>query len=95
LLEIRIKQSAFHPNATQFTLHLGLQLFGFWRQSKDRKQSFFSVSKISDQPTELPISELNLIITEPWVELISNTKITELTEEMTLAPYQTVWISNI
>jgi sucrose phosphorylase len=95
LLEIRIKQSAFHPNATQFTLHLGLQLFGFWRQSKDRKQSVFCVSNISDQPTALPLSELNLIITEPWVELISKTKITELTEEMTLAPYQTVWISNI
>jgi sucrose phosphorylase len=43
----------------------------------------------------LPLSELNLIITEPWVELISDNKITELTQEMTLAPYQTVWISNI
>ncbi len=38
LLKLRIKQSAFHPNATQYTLHLGLQLFGFWRQSKDRRQ---------------------------------------------------------
>jgi sucrose phosphorylase len=95
LLDIRIKQSAFHPNATQFTLHLGLQLFGFWRQSKDRKQSIFCVSNISDQSTSLPLSELNLIITEPWVELISDNKITELTQEMTLAPYQTVWISNL
>jgi sucrose phosphorylase len=94
LLDIRIKQSAFHPNATQFTLHLGLQLFGFWRQSKDRKQSVFCVSNISDQPVILPLSELNLIITESWVELISNEEITELTQEMTLAPYQTVWVSN-
>lgn len=95
LLDIRIKQSAFHPNATQFTLHLGLQLFGFWRQSKDRKQSIFCVSNISDQSVVLPLSELNLIITESWVELISNKEITEITQEMTLAPYQTVWISNI
>ena len=94
LLDIRIKQSAFHPNATQFTLHLGLQLFGFWRQSKDRRQSIFCVSNISDQPIELPLSELNLIITESWIELITNSKITELTQEITLAPYQTVWISN-
>ena len=94
LLGIRIKQSAFHPNATQFTLHLGLQLFGFWRQSKDRKQSVFCVSNISDQPVVLPLSELNLIITESWLELISNEEITELTQEMTLAPYQTVWLSN-
>jgi sucrose phosphorylase len=94
LLDIRIKQSAFHPNATQFTLHLGLQLFGFWRQSKDRKQSVFCVSNISDQPVVLPLSELNLIITESWIDLISDEEITELTKKMTLAPYQTVWLSN-
>ncbi|MBA6257955.1 MULTISPECIES: alpha-amylase family glycosyl hydrolase [unclassified Colwellia] len=95
LLDIRIKQSAFHPNATQFTLHLGLQLFGFWRQSKDRKQSVFCVSNISDQPVVLPLSELNLIITDSWLELITHEKITELTQELVLTPYQTVWISNI
>ncbi|MBU2870641.1 sugar phosphorylase [Colwellia sp. E2M01] len=94
LLNIRINQPAFHPNATQFTLHLGLQLFGFWRQSRDRKQSIFCVSNITNQPLQLPLAELNLIITESWLELISNTVITELTEEITLAPYQTVWIAN-
>jgi len=95
LLNIRIKQPAFHPNATQFTLHLGLQLFGFWRQSKNRKQSIFCVSNVSDQPIVLPLSELNLIITESWVELISKNEITELTQELILTPYQTVWISNV
>jgi sucrose phosphorylase len=94
LLDMRISQPAFHPNATQFTLHLGLQLFGFWRQSKDRKQSIFCVSNVSDQPVDLPLNELNLIITESWIELISNTEITELTDKVTLQPYQTVWISN-
>lgn len=95
LLNTRIKQPAFHPNATQFTLHLGLQLFGFWRQSQDRKQSIFCVSNISNQPIALPLSELNLIITESWFELISKSKITELTQELILTPYQTVWISNV
>ncbi|KXJ54980.1 MAG: alpha-amylase [Colwellia sp. Phe_37] len=94
LLDIRIKQPAFHPNATQFTLHLGLQLFGFWRQSLNRKQSIFCVSNISNQPVVLPLSELNLIITKSWYELISQREITELSQEMTLAPYQTVWIAN-
>ena len=95
LLNIRIKQRAFHPNATQFTLHLGLQLFGFWRQSQDRKQSIFCVSNISNQPIALQLSELNLIITESWFELISKNEITELTHELILTPYQTVWISNV
>ena len=95
MLDIRIKQPAFHPNATQFTLHLGLQLFGFWRQSQNRKQSIFCVSNISNQPVALPLSELNLIITESWQELISQTEITELSQEINLSPYQTVWIANI
>jgi len=94
LLKVRIKQSAFHPNATQFTLHLGLQLFGFWRQSRDRKKSIFCVSNITNQSMVLPLSELNLIITESWMELINKVAITELTKEIILAPYQTVWISN-
>lgn len=95
LLEIRIKQPAFHPNATQFTLHLGLQLFGFWRQSQNRKQSIFCISNITNQPLNLPLSELNLIIDKSWYELISGAEITDLTAEIELAPYQTVWIANI
>lgn len=94
LIAIRIKQPAFHPNATQFTLHFGLQLFGFWRQSKDRKYSIFSISNVSNKPVSLPLSELNLIITETWYELISRLEITELTQTISLSPYQTVWISN-
>jgi len=95
LLDKRIKQPAFHPNATQFTLHLGLSLFGFWRQSQDRKQSIFCVSNITDKPLSLPLSELNLIVTENWFELISDTQVTDLTESIELSPYQTVWIANI
>ncbi|MCH2058930.1 MAG: alpha-amylase family glycosyl hydrolase [Thalassotalea sp.] len=95
LIDKRTAQKAFHPNATQFTLHLGLSLFGFWRQSMDRRQSIFCVSNITDQSVELPISELNLIITESWFDLISGEEITDLTQAIELQPYQTVWISNI
>ena len=94
LLDIRIKQPAFHPNAIQFTLHLGLQLFGFWRQSKDRKQSIFCISNITDQPIDLALNDLNLIMTETWVELITAVDIEAQQETFTLAPYQMVWISN-
>jgi len=95
LLDIRIKQPAFHPNATQFTLHLGLELFGFWRQSQNRKQSIFCISNITDQPKILMLNELNLIVTENWYELITKIEITNITESLTLNPYQTVWITNI
>jgi sucrose phosphorylase len=95
LINIRTQQIAFHPNATQFTLHLGLQLFGFWRQSRNRKQSIFCISNVSDQITDLCINELNLIIAEHWVDLLSGQPIQDITQTMQLQPYQTVWISNV
>ncbi|MCC2603870.1 sugar phosphorylase [Planctobacterium marinum] len=94
LIDIRTAQKAFHPNAIQFTLHLGLQLFGFWRQSMDRRQSIFCISNITDQPQVLRLGELNLTVTDRWRDLISDSEIIDITEEITLQPYQTVWLSN-
>ncbi len=95
LFNIRCNQSAFHPNATQFTLHLGSQLFGFWRQSMDREQSIFCVSNISNQLQPLEMSDLNLIDTEHWFDLISGETFDEKHHIIELAPYQTVWITNL
>ncbi|MFT2109987.1 alpha-amylase family glycosyl hydrolase [Marinomonas sp. 2405UD68-3] len=94
LIDIRKKQIAFHPNAIQFVLHLGLSLFGFWRQSSDRKQSIFCVSNITKEPVELRLSELNLISTDDWFDLISGQPIDNLTEVILLSPYRTVWLTN-
>ena len=94
LLKIRCNQPAFHPNATQFTLHLGSQLFGFWRQSMDREQSIFCVSNVSNQTQPLDLSDLNLIDTENWYDLISGEQYSEDNHVVNLAPYQTVWITN-
>lgn len=94
LIDIRKQQPAFHPNAIQFTLHLGLQLFGFWRQSLDRRQSIFCISNITDEPQILRMGELNLIVTDQWRDLITDSKLSDTTEEITLNPYQTVWIAN-
>lgn len=99
LLKIRRRQSAFHPNATQFTLHLGDQLFGFWRQSLDRQQSIFCISNISDQPQTMSLSDINLIDNEQWQDLITGLPFSvqgqdNLSTDITMHPYQTVWITN-
>ena len=99
LLKIRRRQSAFHPNATQFTLHLGDQLFGFWRQSLDRQQSIFCISNISDQPQILSLSDINLIDNEHWQDLITGLPCSVQAQESDSAaikmhPYQTLWITN-
>ncbi|MBB1295613.1 MAG: sucrose phosphorylase [Pseudoalteromonas rhizosphaerae] len=94
LLAIRKQQDAFHPNATQFTLHLTGALFGFWRQSIDRRQSVFCVYNISDEPQTLLLADLNLIDTEQWFELISAQAIEQGQQSIELAPYQPLWLSN-
>jgi sucrose phosphorylase len=94
MIHLRQQQRAFHPNATQFTLHLGEQLFGFWRQSMDRRQSIFCIYNISNQIQPLRISELNLVVTDRWWDMISGYIFDEQTETIAVEPYQVLWITN-
>ena len=94
LLETRTAQAAFHPNATQFTLHLGEQLFGFWRQSADRRQSIFCIYNISPEPQVLDLGEINLVELDEWFDLISGESVENLQMQWTLSPYQVLWLSN-
>ena len=95
MLDLRQRQAGFHPNATQFTLHLGAQLFGFWRQSADRRQSIFCVSNVSAAPQLLNLADINLIDTESWQDMLSGRHFLSRMEQIELAPYQTVWITNL
>ena len=94
LLRLRKAQPAFHPNATQFTLHLGAAIFGFWRQSIDREQSIFCIHNISDEVCTLRLSEINLIETEVWQDLLSGRRLGDLGQQLELMPYEALWISN-
>lgn len=94
LIEIRRKQPAFHPNATQYTLHFSDQVFAFWRESLNRDQSLFALNNVSAERQTIPLVELNLIATETWCDLISGESYADLEGEIVLEPYSSVWISN-
>ncbi|MEM7763096.1 MAG: sugar phosphorylase [Pseudomonadota bacterium] len=94
LIALRRGQRAFHPNAVQFTLQLGLQVFGVWRQSLDRRQDIFSISNVSVEEQVVELANINLISTDHWRDLISGDAIDDQQTTMTLQPYQTVWLSN-
>ncbi|MGP1382407.1 MAG: alpha-amylase family glycosyl hydrolase [Thainema sp.] len=95
LIKIRRQQGAFHPNATQYTLHPGNPaLFAFWRQSMSRDQSIFSVHNLSDQVQELRLSDLNLVCIDPWCDLISGECFDDIYAVIHLQPYQSMWITN-
>lgn len=93
-MELRKKQPAFHPNAIQFTLQLDEPFFSFWRQSLDREQSIFCINNMSDQPAELSMSELNLISTNQWFDLLSGERIDDFQQTIHVKPYQSLWLTN-
>lgn len=94
LIKMRTKQAAFHPNATQYTLHLGESLFGFWRQSPNRDQSIFAIHNVTNTNQELSLSNINLICTDTWIDLIAWDTVDLSGGILTLNPYQCVWITN-
>ena len=95
LMLIRKKQPAFHPNAVQFTLHLGTDLYGIWRQSLDKKQSIFCISNLTDEAVNLSLLDLNLIGFDHWRDLITEIEVDDITSEVELMPYQTMWLTNL
>ena len=95
LMLIRKEQPAFHPNAVQFTLHLGSNLYGIWRQSLDKKQSIFCISNLTDEIVKLSLLDLNLIGFDHWRDIITEIEIDDITSEIEFSPYQTMWLTNL
>jgi sucrose phosphorylase len=93
-INIRRGQEAFHPNATQYTLHFGDGIFAFWRESLSRSQSIFALHNVTDQVQQLSLVELNLIGTDTWRDLLSDTAYDDLHAIIEIPPYGALWISN-
>lgn len=93
-IDLRSNQTAFHPNATQFTLQLGEQIFGFWRQSIDRSQSIFALSNVTKGVVTIPSIALNLIDGDHWTDILSGDPVSPSDGDVVFEPYQTRWITN-
>ena len=96
LIDLRQRQPAFHPNATQFTLNCGRSIFGFWRQSPDRAQSIFCLYNVTPTRTAIAAASLNLVGSDSWRDLIGGETVDLSCEDPTieLAPYQAIWLTN-
>ena len=93
-IQVRCRQPAFHPNATQFTLHLDERIFGIWRQSLNRDQSIFALHNVSKDELTVPPLSINLIGGEQWVDLLSGERISAAGPDILMRPYQCRWITN-
>ncbi len=94
LLRIRCAQPAFHPNAIQYTLHLGNKVFAFWRQSLKRDQSIFCIFNVTNNNVSVPLSSVNLINLDTWTDLNSGDQYLATDDEIELEPCGFVWLTN-
>lgn len=94
LIAIRADQRAFHPNAPQFALHVGNQIFALWRQSLDQEQCIFALNNISSIPQTLAFDEINVPPAQQWRDLITGRVYDDPMTILEIAPYQTIWLSN-
>lgn len=99
LILIRKNNPAFHPNATQFTLHMPTSgqlnhIFAFWRQSMNREQSIFCINNITNTPQVISLADLNLVTLDEWHDLLSGENYNDHKATVELAPYQSLWLSN-
>ena len=96
LIHIRRRQPAFHPNAARFNLHLSDEVFAFWRQGQNhnRDQSIYVLSNISPVAQEIMLTELNLIPSDSWYDLVAGFTLSPDDTSLILKPYQSVWLTN-
>ncbi len=67
----------------------------FWRQSINRNQSIFCLSNITDHEQVINLSDINLVTTDAWTDIISGDCFSVADSQLVLAPYQCVWLSNL
>ena len=90
LLETRIRQPAFHPDAAQEFVDVGQpEVIGFLRRAPDETQRILVLANVSSRTVDVDLSRISGVACGGW-ELISNQPIAEM--KLPLAPCQTVWI---
>jgi sucrose phosphorylase len=96
LIALRAKQPAFHPNAAQYPLHLGDQVFGIRREtrSKDerRSQTILALYNVSAEVQKIPMAELNLGEATCWRDLFSGADVVGDDGHLRLPPYAYCWL---
>ncbi len=96
LLDVRQAQLAFHPFGGQKVLNLHSSLFGLIRTSLDGDENLLCLHNISDEEIEivLDLSLLPFKNTDLISDIISNAPIpiSEGKLELSLAPYEVLWL---
>lgn len=94
-LDVRRSHAAFHPNGAQEVLALGDAVFAIQRISPDGKEIITCVTNFTDQTTNVSLNGRAPGIAESsgLFDLIQGQPAEHAKGTLTLAPYQTVWLT--
>lgn len=91
LLAIRLEQPAFHPDTLQTAFDFkNSSLLGTLRDNPARDRSILMIANVSDRAQEVDLSRYCVSVTAN--ELIADTPRDLWTGQMSLLPYQVVWL---
>lgn len=95
LLEIRVRQVAFHPNGQQKILKISPAVFSLLRVSPDENEHILTVTNITGDAQQITIdlNHLGLDIMQ-WYDLVNRRGLTTKEQQLSLKllPYDVVWL---
>lgn len=94
-IKIRTRQKAFHPDAQQRVVDLGEGLFGFLRIAPGGKQTIACISSFSKEWKTVDLGEHfpELVTPHPLTDLLSGARNFGADKQISLDPYQSVWLT--
>jgi sucrose phosphorylase len=95
ILEIRVRQSAFHSNGAQRVLMISPSVFANLRTSRDENEHILAVTNVTDRSCRLkiPLSEVGVEEIQ-WYDLVGRRgwMAEDKNLDVTLLPYDVVWL---
>ena len=98
LIRKRIREKAFHPNAEQRIFHFTPGVFALLRTSTDKKEQILTLTSVRHKPQQLSIDLKKISLEHAnWFDLIEkqNYKTRDGILDITLHPYQILWLKNV
>ena len=97
IIQARIREKAFHPNAAQQVLDISEEVFALVRTSVDGEETILAVTNVTDQKQCLEIDGRQAGLEgETWDEVLSENSLKSNTGVLALdlKPYDVVWLKS-
>ncbi len=95
LLQVRVRQRAFHPNGGQAVLRMAKPVFALRRTSPDGDEHVLALTNVSSQPctVEVPLEQAG-VASANWYDFVSGRGWSASGGRLTLAlgPYDVLWL---